>query len=96
MGDRKGFLDTTPRRAALAALSLALLAPLVPAACSANGGKTQFGDGGNDSVAPGQGGAGGGGQGGTGMGGDDLGFDAGNLSIYYRARPVARQQNSHS
>ncbi|MDI1451802.1 hypothetical protein [Polyangium sp. 6x1] len=76
MRERMRFFDTAPRRVALAALSVALLAPLAPFACAANGDGTVFdGDGGGGSGNQGQGGAG---QGAAGMGGDDLGFDAGN------------------
>ncbi|MRG93110.1 choice-of-anchor L domain-containing protein [Polyangium spumosum] len=79
MRDRIRLLDAAPRRARIAALSLVLLAPLVPAACAATGGKTDFESvGGGSPGSTGPGGMGGAGQGGTGMGGDDLGFDAGN------------------
>ena len=78
MAERRRLLDMTSRRVALAAFSVTLLAPLVFAACSVNGRRTDFqaeGGSGPTSSSTGQGGAG---QGGTGMGGDDLGFDAGN------------------
>ncbi|MDI1480260.1 choice-of-anchor L domain-containing protein [Polyangium sp. y55x31] len=78
MLERMRLFDTAPRRVALAALSVALLAPLVPLACAANGGGTVFDGEGGNGASGGNLGQGGAGQGGTGMGGDDLGFDAGN------------------
>ncbi|MDC3988166.1 choice-of-anchor L domain-containing protein [Polyangium jinanense] len=78
MRERMRLFDTAPRRVTLAALSVALLAPLAPSACSAIGGSTVFDGNGGDGGSGGNTGQGGAGQGGTGMGGDDLGFDAGN------------------